>query len=51
MNITQHKHKRFQSGNSFVSNVSKWNTQLFLFEKTSGVISLVVYHAVEFLKE
>ena len=29
----------FQSGISFVSSVSKWNTQIFLSEKTCGVNS------------
>ena len=31
----------FQSGNSFVSNVSRWNTQLFLFKENCDVNSLV----------
>ena len=40
-NITPHNHKGFQSGNSFVSNFPRWNTQLFLFEKNFGANSLV----------
>ena len=31
----------FESGNSVVTNVSKWNTQLFLFEDDCGVNALV----------
>ena len=37
--MTQHNHKRFSI--SFVSNASRWNTQLFLFEKNCRVNSLV----------
>ena len=44
MTITQDNHKRFPIKEKFVSNVFKWNTQLFLFEKLCGVNSLVNSH-------